>query len=63
MKRLFAGALWLPVGWFVGALATFALDLGPGLSPIVAVALAGVIVADPRRIIWNGPARTVEDAS
>ena len=59
MKRIAAATLWFLVGWYVGSVAAFALGLGPLLAPIMGVALAGIVVADPRRIIWGGHAAQV----
>lgn len=63
MKRLVAAALWSLVGWYAGAVGAWALDLSPALGPILAVALAGIVVADPRRIIWTHPGSAIEDHS
>lgn len=53
MKRLLAAPLWFIDGWFVGAAAALALGVSPVLAPILALATAGIVVADPRRVIWS----------
>lgn len=53
MKRIAAAPLWFLVGWYIGSATAWALGLGPLLAPIVAVGLASLIVADPRRILWD----------
>lgn len=53
MKRLIAASLWFLVGWYVGAAATWALDLGVALGPILAVVGASVVLADPGSVIWS----------
>jgi len=52
MKRLVAATLWFVNGWFFGAVAAWAFGVSPILAPILALATAGIIFADPRRIIW-----------
>ena len=55
MKRLVAATFWFIDGWFVGAAVAWALGISPVLAPVLALATAGIIVADPRRIIWARP--------
>jgi hypothetical protein len=55
MRRIVAAPLWFLVGWYVGSVAAWALGLGAFVAPIVAVALAGLVVWDPRRMIWGRP--------
>jgi hypothetical protein len=55
MKRLIATTLWSLLGWYAGAIATWAMDLGPALSLIVAFAFGLVVFADPRGMIWRRP--------
>jgi hypothetical protein len=54
MKRLVAASLWFLVGWTVGAAGAVVLGVSPALGPILAVATAGIVIADPRQIIWSG---------
>jgi len=56
MKRIVAGPLWFLVGWYAGSAAAWAFGLGPFVAPIVGVALATLIVMDPRGVIWDRPA-------
>jgi hypothetical protein len=53
MKRLVAATLWFVNGWFFGAVAAWAFGVSPVLAPILALATAGIILADPRQIIWS----------
>ena len=53
MKRIVAAPLWFTVGWFLGSVAAWMLGAGPFLAPLAALALAGLVVADPRHIIWD----------
>jgi len=53
MKRIAATPLWFLLGWYVGSVAALALGVGPLLAPIMAVAFAGLVIADPLRIIWS----------
>jgi hypothetical protein len=62
MKRIVAAPLWFLVGWYIGSAAAWSLGLGPLVAPIVAVALAALIVVDPRRMIWERPS-TAEPAT
>jgi hypothetical protein len=52
-KRAFAAILWFYTGWYVGALIAVTLGVSPALGPIIGAAAAGLIVGDPRRIIWT----------
>jgi hypothetical protein len=52
-KRLLAGPLWLMAGWYAGLMIATYVGLSEALGPILGVAAAGVVVADPRRIIWE----------
>jgi hypothetical protein len=53
MKRIAAAPLWFLVGWFVGSVFAWTLGLGSFVAPIVAVTLAGFVVADPLDLIWD----------
>jgi len=53
MKRIAAAPLWFLVGWFMGSAVAWAFGLSALLAPIVALALAGIVFADPRGVIWN----------
>jgi hypothetical protein len=53
MKRIAAAPLWFFVGWFVGSAAAWTFGLGAFLAPMTALVLTGIVVADPRGVIWN----------
>jgi hypothetical protein len=53
MKRIAAASLWFLVGWYIGSAASWILGAGPFLAPIVAVALTGFVIVDPRQFIWG----------
>lgn len=55
-KRTFAAILWFYTGWYAGAFLAEMLGVGPALGPIIGAAAAGLIVVDPRRIIWTAQA-------
>lgn len=57
-KRTLAAILWFYTGWYAGAFLAEFLGVGPALGPIIGVAAAGLIVVDPRRIIWTAQAAT-----
>jgi hypothetical protein len=52
-KRIAAGVLWFYAGWVAGAMIAFVLGISPMLAPIVAAAATGLVVSDPRRLIWT----------
>lgn len=52
-KRVVAALLWFYTGWYAGAILASVLGVSAVLGPIVGVAAAGLIVGDPRRIIWR----------
>ena len=54
-KHVLATVLWSVTGWCIGAMVGWALDLGPALAPIIAVASAILIATDPRRLLWSRP--------
>ena len=60
-KRTFAAILWFYTGWYAGAILAEFLSVSPVLGPIIGAAAAGLIVGDPRRIIWT--ARTASAAA
>ncbi len=63
-KRVLAAFLWFYVGWYAGAFVVAFLGISPAFGPILGVAAAGLVVGDPRRIIWTAPsARAGEPAS
>lgn len=61
MKRAVAAFLWFFVGWFVGAVAAWAIGLGPLVAPVVAILLAALIFADPLGWIWIRPQASSPD--
>jgi len=52
-KRVFAAFLWFYTGWYGGALLAEFVGVSPFLGPLIGAAAAGLIVGDPRRIIWT----------
>ena len=59
-KRVLAALLWFYTGWYAGATIAVLLGISPVIGPILGAAAAGLIVGDPRRIIWTRPASAVE---
>ena len=57
-KRVLAAILWFYTGWYAGAMIADVFGISAMLGPIIGVAAAGLVVLDPRRIIWT--ARTAE---
>jgi hypothetical protein len=58
-KRVLAAFLWFYTGWYAGAMIAEMLGVSAFLGPIIGVAAAGLVVLDPRRIIWTvRPAET-----
>ena len=53
MKRIIAWALWFLVGGYVGAVIAWALNINAVVGPLLALALSGVVVLDPRHAIWE----------
>lgn len=62
-KRAFAAILWFYTGWYAGAILAEFLGVSPVLGPIIGAAAAGLIVGDPRRIIWTARAATAAATS
>ena len=60
-KRIAAAFLWFYAGWYAGALIAEFLGVSALLGPIIGAAAAGLIVGDPRHMIW--PARTERPAA
>jgi hypothetical protein len=52
-KRVLAAFLWFYAGWYAGAILADFASVSPLLGPIIGAAAAGLIVGDPRRIIWT----------
>jgi hypothetical protein len=57
-KRTLAAILWFYTGWYAGAMLAEFLGVAPALGPIIGAAAAGLVFADPRRIIWTAQAAT-----
>ena len=55
-KRILAAMLWFYAGWYAGAMLADMLGVSPFLGPIIGAAVAGLIVGDPRRLIWTSRA-------
>lgn len=55
-KRILAAFLWFYAGWYAGALIAEFVGVSPLLGPIIGAAAAGLIVGDPRRVIWTARA-------
>lgn len=62
-KRAFAAILWFYTGWYAGAILAEFLGVSPALGPIIGAAAAGLIVGDPRRIIWTARSASAAAAS
>ena len=60
-KRILAAFLWFYTGWYAGAMLAEILSVSPALGPILGAAAAGLIVGDPRGMIWKR--RTVRSMS
>src|SRR4029453_17776901 len=58
-KRVVAAFLWFYTGWYAGAMIAAFIGVSPVLGPILGVAAAGFVIADPRRMFWTRPARAV----
>ena len=57
-KRTLAAILWFYTGWYAGAMLAEFLGVSAALGPIIGAAAAGLVFADPRRIIWTAQAAT-----
>jgi len=57
-KRALAAILWFYTGWYAGTMLAALFGISPLLGPIIGAAAAGLIVGDPRRIIWSARAAT-----
>ena len=58
-KRILAAFLWFFAGWYGGAILAEFLGVSDLLGPIIGAAAAGLMVGDPRRIIWHTDAATL----
>jgi hypothetical protein len=56
-KRVVAAFLWFYTGWYAGAMIAAFVGISPVVGPIIGVAAAGLVVADPRRMFWARPDR------
>jgi hypothetical protein len=52
-KRLVAGSLWFYAGWYAGVMLADLAGTSAMIGPLAGLAVAGLIVADPRRVIWT----------
>jgi len=62
-KRILAAFLWFYTGWYAGAMLAEILSISPVLGPIIGAAAAGLIVGDPRGMIWKRQAIRPASAS
>ena len=62
-KRALAAMLWFYTGWYAGAMLAEFIGVSPVLGPLIGAAAAGLIVIDPRRIIWTARTATVGSSS
>ena len=62
-KRILAAFLWFYAGWYGGAILADFLGVSVLLGPIIGAAAAGLMVGDPRRIIWSARAATAPVAT
>jgi hypothetical protein len=51
--RIISGALWFLAGWAAWATIAFFLGLNPAVGPLVGIAWAAFVVADPRHLLWR----------
>ena len=51
-RRVVAAVLWLLTGWYFGAVVATVFDLPTALAPILGIAAAAVVAADPWHVIW-----------
>ncbi len=61
-KRIVAAFLWFYAGWYAGALIAEFVGVSALLGPIIGAAAAGLIVGDPRRMIWSARAPRTSSA-
>jgi hypothetical protein len=61
-KRILAAFLWFYTGWYAGAMLAELLSVSPVLGPIIGAAAAGLIVGDPRHMIWKARATAPSSA-
>jgi hypothetical protein len=54
--RIISGALWFLAGWAFGATIAFFFGLNPTVGPLVGIAWAAFVVADPRHLLWHAGA-------
>ena len=52
-KRALAAVLWFYSAWYAGAMIAHVLGLSEALGLILGTAAAGLIVGDPRHLIWS----------
>jgi len=52
-KRLLAGFLWFLTGWYAGAVLAEISGFSTVLAPVLGLASAWLIAADPRHMIWT----------
>lgn len=52
-KRALAAVLWFYSAWYAGAMIAHILGLSEALGLILGTAAAGLIVGDPRHLIWS----------
>ena len=62
-KRVLAAILWFYSGWYAGAMLADLVGVSALLGPIIGAAAAGLIVGDPRRIIWTARGSTATGTS
>ena len=62
-KRVLAAILWFYSGWYAGAMLADLVGVSVFLGPIIGAAAAGLIVGDPRRIIWTARSATATGTS
>jgi hypothetical protein len=54
--RIISGALWFLAGSAVVATVAFVLGLDSAVGPLVGIAWAAFVVADPRHLLWQAAA-------
>lgn len=54
--RIISGVLWFLAGWAAWATIAFVLGLSSTIGPLVGLAWAAFVVADPRHLLWHAGA-------
>ena len=52
-KRIAVAGLWFYAAWTAFNFAALALGVSDAFGPIIGLVAAGIVVANPRRIVWR----------